>query len=105
MTRSGGSTLFFLVLKLKCSLLFILCLQLSIVVLLTRTPRIHLVSQENFMHGVSSDRTEAIAWLEERVYHLKEEMFMVETRLERMRHEYLWLKTQLQGLEQLKPKS
>ncbi|RWR87420.1 protein VASCULAR ASSOCIATED DEATH 1, chloroplastic isoform X2 [Cinnamomum micranthum f. kanehirae] len=79
--------------------------QLSIVVLLTRTPRVHLVSQENFMHGVSSDRTEAIAWLEERVYHLKEEMFMVETRLERMRHEYLWLKTHLQGLEQLKPKS
>lgn len=57
------------------------------------------------MPGVVSDRTEAVAWLEKRVNHLKEEMFMVETRLEKMRHEYLWLKTHLQGLEQLKPRA
>ncbi|XP_058085976.1 protein VASCULAR ASSOCIATED DEATH 1, chloroplastic-like isoform X2 [Magnolia sinica] len=84
--------------------IFIL-MQLSIIVLLTRTPEVHLISQENIMGSLAPDRTETVAWLERRVHHLKDEMLMVETRLENMRHEYILLKTYLQSLENFKPKS
>ncbi|KAG9452168.1 hypothetical protein H6P81_005072 [Aristolochia fimbriata] len=81
--------------------LIFLLMQLSIVVLLTRTPKIHLIPQENFMSGLSSDKMEALRWLEKRVHHLKEEMLMVEARLEKMRVEYTSLKAHLQGFEKL----
>ncbi|XP_068635530.1 protein VASCULAR ASSOCIATED DEATH 1, chloroplastic isoform X2 [Aristolochia californica] len=91
---------FTLVLLVILVLIFLL-MQLSIVVLLTRSPKIHLIPQENFISGLSSDRTEALRWLEKRVHHLKEEMLMVEARLEKMRVEYTSLKLHLQGFEKL----
>ncbi|KAK1307225.1 hypothetical protein QJS10_CPA10g00981 [Acorus calamus] len=72
---------------------------LSIIVLLTRTPEINIVvPRENNFNSFSSDRAEAVAWLEKRVYHLKEDMLMVESRLEIMRREYALLKDHLQAL-------
>ncbi|KAF8380583.1 hypothetical protein HHK36_028071 [Tetracentron sinense] len=79
--------------------------QLSIVVLLTRAPQVHIISQTEYMYGIGSgegDRAEAISWLEKRVHHLKDEMLMVEARMEKMRHEHLLLKAHLQDLELLK---
>lgn len=75
----------------------LIIMQICIVVLLVRPPKVHLISQENF--SSVNDRSGAVAWLEERVYQLKEEMLMVETRLERMGQEYILLKTRLQNLK------
>ena len=50
--------------------------------------------------GVAGGRSsEALVWLEKRVHHLKDEMYMVEARLERMRNEHTLLKAQLEDLK------
>lgn len=49
-------------------------------------------------NGVTRSSSD-IAWLEKRVHYLKEEMYMVETRLERMRYEHTLLKKQINDLE------
>ncbi|XP_058104305.1 protein VASCULAR ASSOCIATED DEATH 1, chloroplastic-like isoform X2 [Magnolia sinica] len=79
--------------------------QLCIIVLLTRPPKVHLISEESFIRSLGSDRTETIAWLEKCFNHLKDEMLMVETRLENMRHEYALLQSYIRGIEQSKSKS
>ncbi|XP_020968317.1 protein VASCULAR ASSOCIATED DEATH 1, chloroplastic isoform X3 [Arachis ipaensis] len=75
--------------------------QFSILVLLSRPQHIHVnppVDNINMMeNGVT--RTSDVAWLEKRIHHLKDEMYMVETRLERMRYEHALLKKQLNDLE------
>ncbi|XP_043717212.1 protein VASCULAR ASSOCIATED DEATH 1, chloroplastic-like [Telopea speciosissima] len=84
------------------SVLILLLMQLSIVVLLTRAPQVHVISQVDYMNGVTSgieNKAADVAWLEKRVHHLKDEMLMVEARLERMRHEHELLKAQLLALE------
>lgn len=80
-------------------------LQVCIIVLLVRPPKVHIISGENFINGRVGDRTEAIAWLEKQAKHLMDEMLMVENRLEKMRSEYVLLKMHLQGLEQFKTES
>lgn len=52
-----------------------------------------------FSGGRSPD---AMAWLEKRMHHLKDEMNMVEARLEMMRREHAQLKAQLRDLEEVK---
>lgn len=83
-----------------------LSLQLSIVLLLVRPQHIHVNPQADYMAsmggGVGGRSPEAIAWLEKRVHHLKDEMYMVEARLERMRNEHALLKSQLKDLEKLR---
>lgn len=83
-----------------------LSLQLSIVVLLVRPHQIHVNPQADYMAsmggGVGGRSSEAIAWLEKRVHHLKDEMYMVEARLERMRNEHALLKSQMKDLEKLR---
>ncbi|CAN6462007.1 unnamed protein product [Victoria cruziana] len=81
--------------------------QLSIVFLLMRTPRVHQLTQESLYSSNigSNSRAETISWMERRLYYLKEEMLMVEARLENMQHEYSSLKARLQRLERLRPKS
>ncbi|XP_042483039.1 protein VASCULAR ASSOCIATED DEATH 1, chloroplastic [Macadamia integrifolia] len=84
------------------SVLILLLMQLSIVVLLTRAPQVHVISQVDYMKGITGgieNKAADVAWLEKRVHHLKDEMLMVEARLERMRHEHELLKAQLLGLE------
>ncbi|KAF9613095.1 hypothetical protein IFM89_005574 [Coptis chinensis] len=83
----------------------ILLMQLSIIVLLTRSPQVHLISHMDHMNGIGTSRNdmaEAGAWLEKRVHYLKDEMHMVEARLERMQHEHSMLKEHFKGLEQLR---
>ena len=59
------------------------------------------------MNGMDSSRrsgersSETEAWLDKRIHHLKDEMFMVEARIERMQREYLQLIAQLKDLEHL----
>ena len=82
-----------------------LSLQLSIVVLLVRPHHIHVNPQADYMAsmggGVGGRSSEAMVWLEKRVHHLKDEMYMVEARLERMRNEHALSKSQLNDLEKL----
>lgn len=72
--------------------------------LLSRPQHIHVSSTDyarglKFSGGRSSD---AMAWLEKRMHHLKDEMYMVEARLEMMRREHAQLKAQLRDLEELR---
>ncbi|KAI5423319.1 protein VASCULAR ASSOCIATED DEATH 1, chloroplastic isoform X2 [Lathyrus oleraceus] len=80
----------------------IFVMQFSILVLLSRPQHIHMNSPVDFMNKMDSGVTRSsseIAWLEKRVHHLKDEMDMVETRLERMRYEHALLKKQINDLE------
>ena len=74
-------------------------LQVSILVLLNRPQHIHVNYPVEYMGGGGGERpAEAVAWLEKRMHHLKEEMVMVEARLERMWHDHAALKAQLKEL-------
>jgi len=44
---------------------------------------------------------ETLGWLEKRMHFLREEMMMVEDRLQRMRHDHAALKAQFHHLERL----
>ncbi|XP_050237615.1 protein VASCULAR ASSOCIATED DEATH 1, chloroplastic [Mercurialis annua] len=81
----------------------IFLMQVSIVVLLNRPQNVHVVSPGDYYFGglMSDKSTEAVAWLERRMHHLKDEMLMVEGHLERLRHEHNWLKSQLKDLDGL----
>lgn len=70
--------------------------------LLNRPQHIHVVPPPDYMVGRVGERSaESMAWLEKRMHYLKDEMLMVEARLERMWHEHAVLKAQLKDLEQL----
>ncbi|GAU20207.1 hypothetical protein TSUD_352710 [Trifolium subterraneum] len=78
--------------------------QFSILMLLARPQHIHMNPPVEFMNkmdnGVTRNPSD-IAWLEKRVYYLKDEIYMVETRLERMRYEHALIKKQLKDLEHI----
>ncbi|KAK9273162.1 hypothetical protein L1049_017969 [Liquidambar formosana] len=84
----------------------LLLMQLSIVVLLSRPQQVHVISQADYMNvmgsGAAERSSEALAWLEKQIHHLKDEMLMVEYRIEKMRHEHTLLKAQLENLEHFK---
>ncbi|KAJ1439529.1 VASt domain [Sesbania bispinosa] len=76
--------------------------QFSILVLLARPQHIHVNTPVAYMNRMENGMTRSssdIAWLEKRIHHLKDEMYMVETRLERMRYEHALLKKHLKDLE------
>ncbi|KAF7845042.1 protein VASCULAR ASSOCIATED DEATH 1, chloroplastic isoform X1 [Senna tora] len=76
--------------------------QFSILVLLSRSQHIHVSPPADFYNRIENGVTRSpsdIAWLEKRIHYLKDEMYMVETRLERMRYEHALLKKQLKDLE------
>lgn len=54
--------------------------------------------------GLGERSSEALGWLEKRMHHLKDEMLMVESRLEQMQLEHRYLKAQLEDLEHYKRK-
>ncbi|KAK9102893.1 hypothetical protein Sjap_020147 [Stephania japonica] len=85
-------------------LLILLLMQLSIIMLLTRAPQYNIISQLEYGRHVESKESgaETIAWFEKRITYLKEEMMMVEARLERMLLEHAMLKAQLKSLKELK---
>ena len=70
--------------------------------LLARPQHIHMNTPVDITNRMNNEVTRSpsdIAWLEKRIHHLKDEMYMVESRLERMRYEHLLLKKQLKDLE------
>ncbi|KAK7286981.1 hypothetical protein RJT34_22369 [Clitoria ternatea] len=76
--------------------------QFCILVLLARPQHIHMNAPVEFMNRMENGMTRSssdIAWMEKRIHHLKDEMYMVESRLERMRYEHALLKKQLKDLE------
>ncbi|XP_027334828.1 protein VASCULAR ASSOCIATED DEATH 1, chloroplastic isoform X2 [Abrus precatorius] len=77
-------------------------MQFSILVLLARPQHVHMNTPVDYMNRMENGVTRSssdIAWLEKRIHHLKDEMYMVESRLERMRYEHALLKKQLNDLE------
>lgn len=71
--------------------------------LLARPQHVHVNTPVDFMNRMENGASRSasdVAWMEKRIHHLKDEMYMVETRLERMRNEHALLKKQLQDLEQ-----
>ncbi|KAK1304600.1 hypothetical protein QJS10_CPB11g00281 [Acorus calamus] len=77
-------------------------IMLTVLILLTRTPQVNIAPQVNTLNSFSSDKTDAVTWLEKRVNHLKEDMLMVESRLEIMLREYALLREHLHTLQKLK---
>uniref|UniRef100_A0A7N0ZUW2 VASt domain-containing protein n=1 Tax=Kalanchoe fedtschenkoi TaxID=63787 RepID=A0A7N0ZUW2_KALFE len=85
----------------------VLLMQLTIVLLLSRSPQVQPVYQMDYFHGMNQGlhpSPQELAWLEKRVHHLKEEMLMVESRLERMRLEHKHLQSQLEDFELFRKK-
>ncbi|XP_042422381.1 protein VASCULAR ASSOCIATED DEATH 1, chloroplastic-like isoform X2 [Zingiber officinale] len=80
----------------------IILLQLIMILVLTRVPEVHVVTHGNYISDGSAYNVENVEWLEKRFNYLKEELVMMETRVERMRHEYALLRSHLQSLERLK---
>ncbi|KAJ9171179.1 hypothetical protein P3X46_014576 [Hevea brasiliensis] len=85
----------------------IILMQVSILVLLNRPQNVHVAPSGNYYigsmgGGIGERSAEAVAWLERRMHHLKDGMFMVEAQLERLRHEHNWLKAQLKDLDSLR---
>ncbi|CAL5411222.1 unnamed protein product [Camellia sinensis] len=77
-------------------------LQLSIVMLLSRPQQVQLIPQPDYMStmcSLSERMPETMAWVEKRIGHLKDEMHVIETLLEKMQHEHTFLKAQLKDLE------
>ncbi|KAB2595342.1 GRAM domain-containing protein 1A-like [Pyrus ussuriensis x Pyrus communis] len=83
----------------------IFIMQLSILALLARPQHIHVQSPVDYRSGLGSKvgerSSEVVAWLEKRIHHLKDEMRLVETRLESMQHEHALLKAQLKDINHL----
>ena len=93
------SNLSLLLITVVALIFFIQC---SILVLLARPQHIHMNTPVDITNRMNNEVTRSpsdIAWLEKRIHHLKDEMYMVESRLERMRYEHLLLKNQLKDLE------
>ncbi|MBA0863036.1 hypothetical protein Goshw_015908, partial [Gossypium schwendimanii] len=80
----------------------IFLMQASIVVLLKKPQQVLVRYPVTYMGsaggGAGERQADAVAWLEKRMHELKEQMAMVESLLERMRHEHAALKAQLEQL-------
>jgi hypothetical protein len=76
-------------------------LQVTIIVLLTRSPQVQMAP-----HGISTGSfgysKESMEWAQKRLSLLREEMQVAEAHMERMRHEFAWLRSYLEGLERLR---
>ncbi|KAK8957195.1 hypothetical protein KSP39_PZI001180 [Platanthera zijinensis] len=80
----------------------LILMQMSIFVLLTRVPEVQLVTRGTTIGNFENYGEEYVEWLEKRFKYLKEDVLMVESRLEAMRHEHALLKTHLLNLERVK---
>ncbi|ONM23751.1 Protein VASCULAR ASSOCIATED DEATH 1 chloroplastic [Zea mays] len=73
----------------------------TIIVLLTRSPQVQMAP-----HGISTGSfgysKESMEWAQKRLSLLREEMQVAEAHMERMRHEFAWLRSYLEGLERLR---
>lgn len=100
--RSKGNLQLFLVIAFSVILLL---MQLSIVVLLSRPQQVYVIPQAESTSsvelGVGHGAAETMASMEKRLHLLKNEMIVVEAQFERMRHEHVWLESQLKDLKRL----
>ncbi|KAH6789609.1 hypothetical protein C2S51_004615 [Perilla frutescens var. frutescens] len=76
----------------------LILMQISILVLLSRPQRIHVIPQAGCMNGMEN-RVEAAASMNRQIKYLKEEMHYVETLLEKIQNEHAQLKGKLRELE------
>ncbi|XP_010238210.1 protein VASCULAR ASSOCIATED DEATH 1, chloroplastic [Brachypodium distachyon] len=83
----------------------IILMQVIVIVLLTRSPKVLMVSHEASGSSFGSYSKESLEWLQKRVSLLGEEMQMAEAHMEKMRHEFAWLKSHLERLEKLRSRS
>ncbi|XP_044965733.1 LOW QUALITY PROTEIN: protein VASCULAR ASSOCIATED DEATH 1, chloroplastic [Hordeum vulgare subsp. vulgare] len=77
----------------------VILMQVTIIILLSRSPKVLMVSPEASASSFGSYSKESIEWLQKRVSLLSEEMHMAEAQMEKMRHEFAWLKSHLERLE------
>ncbi|XP_062187265.1 protein VASCULAR ASSOCIATED DEATH 1, chloroplastic-like isoform X2 [Phragmites australis] len=75
----------------------IILMQVTIIVLLTRAPQVQMAPL-----GASVSSKESIEWVGKRMSLLGEEMQLAEAHMERMRHEFAWLRSHLERLERLR---
>uniref|UniRef100_A0A7N0V7A5 VASt domain-containing protein n=2 Tax=Kalanchoe fedtschenkoi TaxID=63787 RepID=A0A7N0V7A5_KALFE len=85
----------YLGLLLLATVTVLLLMQFTVVILLARSSQAHTARIVHKPLATGDGSPEALAWLEKRFHHLKDEMLMFESRLERMRREYTLLKSQL----------
>lgn len=93
----GQSQLFVLTAVTIVIILFLM--QMSILVLLSRPQQIHIVPQGDHMYKRNVGDAETAAMLDRQISHLKEEMLMVETLLDKMQQEHALLKMKLKDLD------
>ncbi|CAN6168150.1 unnamed protein product [Urochloa humidicola] len=74
----------------------IILMQVTMIVLLTRPPQVQMAP-----HGISMGK-ESIEWVQKRLSLLSEEMQLAEAHMERMRHEFAWLRSHLERLQRLR---
>ncbi|CAN6175449.1 unnamed protein product [Urochloa humidicola] len=74
----------------------IILMQVTIIVLLTRPPQVQMAP-----HGISTGK-ESLEWVQKRLSLLSEEMQLAEAHMERMRHEFAWLRSHLERLQKLR---
>ncbi|CAD6340976.1 unnamed protein product [Miscanthus lutarioriparius] len=79
----------------------IILMQVTIIVLLTRSPQVQMAP-----HGISTGSLgyskESMEWVQKRLSLLSEEMQVAEAHMEKMRHEFAWLRSYLERLERLR---
>ncbi|KAL8141286.1 hypothetical protein V2J09_007307 [Rumex salicifolius] len=76
---------------------------LSLVVLLGRTQQVYIIPRVDDVNGLGYQRgaSDVVSWLEKRLFLLKDEVLLVESQLERMRHEHILIKEHLRDLGHL----
>ncbi|XP_021309623.1 protein VASCULAR ASSOCIATED DEATH 1, chloroplastic isoform X3 [Sorghum bicolor] len=79
----------------------IILMQVTIIILLTRSPQVQMAPHEvsTGSLGYSKDSME---WVQKRLSLLSEEMQLAEAHMEKMRHEFAWLRSYLERLEKLR---
>ncbi|KAG8080515.1 hypothetical protein GUJ93_ZPchr0007g5498 [Zizania palustris] len=82
----------------------IVLMQVTIIVLLLRSPKVYMLSHDTSSSGFSYSK-ESIEWVQKRLNLLGEEMRMSESHMEMMQHEFVWLKSHLERLQRLSSSS
>ncbi|KAJ8565563.1 hypothetical protein K7X08_008139 [Anisodus acutangulus] len=83
----------------------LLLMQMSILVLLGRPQHVHVIPQVDFgssMYRLGGPGVDTLAFLNRKINHLKDEMLMAETLLDKMQQEHTLLKTKLEEFENLR---
>lgn len=83
----------------------IILMQVITIVVVSRSPKVLMVSPEASASSFGSYSKESIEWVQKRVSLLSEEMQMAESHMDKMRHEFAWLKSHLERLERLRSSS